>query len=237
VQRTEEAAFAEHVRQHARRVLTAAATLGLAFVFMLVGLTGGPTFLFSPMWRSLVVALLVVGATLVLCARKGGAALKAEAASLNVELREAQRRATPSRPRVAIWSVLLIGWLSCLVVVGSPALAAAQLGANPSRAVALQAEYYTPCSRCLPRGAAWIKTGTELVRVELRGVAQDPSYYKAGIVVIYKASDPSVAMALADYNDGNGSIPPIVAAASTSLFLLATWGLTHTRRRTVPDRR
>jgi hypothetical protein len=227
VQRTEEAAFAEHVRQHARRVLTAAATLGLAFVFMLVGLTGGPTFLFSPMWRSLVVALLVVGATLVLCARKGGAALKAEAASLNVELREAQRRATPSRPRVAIWSVLLIGWLSCLVVVGSPALAAAQLGAK----------YYTPCSRCLPRGAAWIKTGTELVRVELRGVAQDPSYYKAGIVVIYKASDPSVAMALADYNDGNGSIPPIVAAASTSLFLLATWGLTHTRRRTVPDRR
>lgn len=203
-------------------------------VFLLVGLTGGPTFLFSPVWRGVVAAFFVVGVALALRTRKSGAALKAEAASRNLTLREVQRRATPSRQRVVIWTLLLIGWVSSLVVVAGPALAAAQLGAHTGRSVALQAESYTPCFRCLQRAKAWIKTRAGSVRVELRGVAQDPSYYTAGIVVIYKAGDPTTAMALADYNDGNGSVPPIVTAASTSLFLLATWGLTHTgsRRKT-----
>lgn len=44
----------------------------------------------------------------------------------------------------------------------------------------------------------------------LRGVAQDASYYRSGISVVYDARRPEVAMAVRDYQDGRGLWPKIV---------------------------
>lgn len=223
--------FDDRFRSQSRRALGAAAVLGLAVVFLLVGLLSGPTFLYSPIWWGVVAALAALGLGLVLRARKGGAAVKAEAAAIGLDLRTLQRGAAPSRPRVMVWTLLLIGWISSLVLVGRPALAAAEIGGSTQRAVALQAVSWSPCSRCSQRAKAQIVVGGRLRDVALRGVAQDPSYYTAGIVVVFKAGDPAVAMASADYEDGTGPVPAVVVSTATALFLAGTWALMRIRVR------
>jgi hypothetical protein len=231
VQQAEGDGFDSLLRAQARRSLAAAAVLGLAVVFLLLGLVGGPTFLFSPVWWGVVGALALAGVALVARAGRKGAAVRAEAAARGLDLGPLQRRVAPSRPRVVVWALLLIGWLSALVVVGGPALAAAELGHRTERAVAQQAVSWMPCPHCSRRAKAVILVGSRSHEVNLRGVAQDPSYYAPGIVVVFRAGRPDVAMALADYRDGAGPLPAIVGGTSTVVFLLGTWLLVRFRPR------
>jgi hypothetical protein len=53
----------------------------------------------------------------------------------------------------------------------------------------------------------------------LKGVAQDPSFYRSGIPVVYDAKNPEVAMAARDYTDGRGVWPKIVIPLALLLAL------------------
>jgi hypothetical protein len=218
------------VRSHARRSLRAAAVLGLGLVCFLMGFQTGPTFLDSPVWWSVTGAFLLVGGVLALRLLGPGRAIRYEVSSRGMSLRQLQRRASPARAGVAVWTLLLIGWIAALYIVGRPALAAAQLGGSTGRATALSARSWTPCARCSQHAEATIDVDGRQTDVQLRGVSQDPNFYVAGIRVIYKADNVGVAMAERDYDDGTGPIPPIVAATSTLVFCLGTWGLTHVKR-------
>jgi hypothetical protein len=54
----------------------------------------------------------------------------------------------------------------------------------------------------------------------LKGVAQDPSFYRSGIRVVYDAKNPEVAMAVRDYTDGRGVWPKV----AIPLALLLVFG-------------
>jgi len=125
---------------------------------------------------------------------------------------------------VIVWTFLLIGWLSSLMLVVGPALGSSEL-THPVNAVAFGADAQIPCYRCSMVAWASFPVDGRVVTTDLRGLSQAATFYRPGIAIVYDSDAPTIAMARADYEAGKTDLVWVVVPLSTGLFGLGTWFL------------
>jgi hypothetical protein len=193
--------------------------------FGVIGIASGSGFLRSSAWWFTLCLLLSAMAWHIVFSRTTPASSEARGSALGQFLVPSRRSRGPVSWRLVGWIFLLVGWISSIAIVGGPAIAVAELGSKPGRTVALNASSWSPCLRCSQRANAVIQLGDQPLQVALRGVDQNPGYYRAGILVVFRLENPTVAMAAADYADGTARASGVVATVATILFVLGTWAL------------
>ena len=114
---------------------------------------------------------------------------------------------------VIVWTFLLIGWLSSLMLVVGPALGSSEL-THPVNVVAFGGGRSNPCYRCSMVAWASFPVYGRVVTTDLRGLSQSATFYRPGIAIVYDSDAPTIAMARADYEAGKdrfglGRSPPV----------------------------
>jgi hypothetical protein len=215
-----------------RWILVAAGVLGTDLVFLLLTATatGDPALRASRLVWTVIVVLGIVGSIIAIRAASlflDTAIERDDWPRIHEELWS--KRAICQR-YVLVWTLLLIGWLTSLVMVVSPALGSSEL-THPTSAVAITADSRIPCPRCAMVAWASFDADGRMVTADLRGLSQAATFYNPGIVVVYDARDPAIAMARADYKAGKSGAVWLAVPISTAVFVFGTWALARLNAR------
>jgi hypothetical protein len=110
----------------------------------------------------------------------------------------------PTRRAVQAWSVGLIGWLVCLVMILPAWVTWSQLGGHRGESVINEVEVHPRYRQTTTVRVVFRTEEGTWVSTNLRAVAQDDgTYYKPGTHLYYDRHDPRIAISKADYDDGS----------------------------------
>jgi hypothetical protein len=126
---------------------------------------------------------------------------------------------------VRVWTLGVIVVATALVMFVPVTWNAHQLHHQAkARAIQLDVRETSRCGRCgmSTHVTAWFPDADGVMeRAALRGVAQDSTYYRRGITVVYDLTDPRRAMAARDFRDGSGRLSTVVISLALLMALIA----------------
>jgi hypothetical protein len=213
------------VRSLRRWMLGAAGVLGIGLVLALVVIRGDPALRDSWIAWATVLLLVCSGTAVALRAVMIYSHTKRTRDDWSEIRNELRDQRAINQKLVAIWTILLIGWLTALFMVSGPALGTSQLQ-NPVRVGSISVQTYTPCLRgCSLQATATFPLNGRVVTAQLRGLSQDSRRYHSGMEIVYDARNPDIAMAASDYKSVSADDALAVIAVATLIFAVGTWYL------------
>lgn len=184
-------------------------------------------------WLVVLALLAAANVPVLLHARHLSTSWRATTTTSRDDLRSRGRRALPkaSKRAIQLWTLGLIAWLAVLLVL-LPATVTASVVGDHHGVAAVTAVRVIPHYRAPTEVFVEFTTSQgQLVSTKLRGAEQDERAYKPGLVVYYESSHPEVAIARADYDDGNALGLPVMAVATVIFGLWSFVTFRFMRRR------